>query len=144
MKWRAYTSVLSLRITMRLPCFTAYFSSRGCALMKRLGCLWVMSLREGLSRSLFKGRKKIDEKSARVIPLIDQSLWIHLARYYNEALASYKRRLWGEDLKDYLLFNNITSTSSTELSRISSRLSIPYRSWHCLRHSRATYLIGHT
>ena len=95
-------------------------------------------------RKPLKGRKKIDEKSARVIPLIDQSLWIHLARYYNEALASHKRRLWGEDLKDYLLFNNITSTSSTELSRISSRLSIPYRSWHCLRHSRATYLIGHT
>ncbi|MBI2603322.1 MAG: hypothetical protein HYW48_09720, partial [Deltaproteobacteria bacterium] len=97
-----------------------------------------------LRRKPLKGRKKIDEKSARIIPVIDEQLWKDLVILYNETLLQHKQKLWGEDLKNYLLFPTINSTSSSVLYRAFMKLQLRYRSWHCLRHTRATLLIGQT
>ncbi len=95
-------------------------------------------------RKPLKGKRKIDEKSARIVPMVDQRAWSDLAELYNEQLAHYKRKLWGENLKDYLLFEQVTSAANVYLGSACQLLQIPYKSWHCLRHSRATYLIGET
>lgn len=97
-----------------------------------------------LPRKPLKGRKKVDEKSARIIPVIDEQLWKDLVILYNETLLQHKQKLWGEDLKNYLLFPTINSTSSSVLYRAFMKLQLRYRSWHCLRHTRATLLIGQT
>ena len=43
-----------------------------------------------------------------------------------------------------MFFENLTLLAGRKLHDLSQKLQIPYRSWHALRHTRATHLIGTT
>ncbi len=92
-------------------------------------------------RKPLKGRKKIDEKSARIIPIIDNELWKELASLYNEELKKFAKKLWGASSQDYVLFEDVHRQTYINAYKA---LSLPYHSPHCCRHSRATLLIGET
>jgi integrase len=93
-------------------------------------------------REPFKGRKVIAEKFNRIFPVIDKVLWnamVDLAEKLHEKKAKHL------GAKDLLLFPKTSHTTSTvHLKDSYDRKKLKWRSWHCLRHSRATYLIGET
>jgi len=97
-----------------------------------------------VKRKPLKGRRKIDEKSSRVVPITDKLLWKQLVEIHNRLLPEFKKKVFGDNLANYLFFNEINQNSLTKLARVCSTLNVPYRSWHALRHTRATYLIGET
>lgn len=90
----------------------------------------------------FKGCKTISEKNNRVIPIVDKILWNELVTI---AKAKFDVAADGKDRRDILLFPNIDDTTATNrLKAAFKTCKLKYRSWHCLRHSRATFLIGET
>lgn len=95
-------------------------------------------------RKPLKGRKKISEKFARIVILPDEKLWKGLSELYNQKIDDFERGLWGNNPSDYALFENIKSTSTTRLKKAFEKANLRYRSWHCLRHSCATNVVGKT
>ncbi len=98
---------------------------------------------EKWNRRPFKGKKEISENYARTIPITDKRLWNDLVD-----LAEEQHKKWNgssTDKKSCFLFRGIDdTTSSRRLEEAFTSCELPYRSWHCLRHSRATWLIGET
>lgn len=98
-----------------------------------------------IDRKPLKGRKKIDERSARTVVILDKTLWNDLVRLHSQELKKLEKKIYGKDEKDYVLFEGIDKTSSSErLKKAFANCKLKYRSWHCCRHSRATDLIGRT
>ena len=96
-------------------------------------------------RKPLKGRKKIDDKSARTIIIIDKILWNELVRLHNEKLAQLDNGYFGKEVDQYPLFESINKSSSARrLKDAYKNCHLKYRSWHCCRHTRATMLIGET
>lgn len=90
----------------------------------------------------FKGTKKIEERFNRVIPVLDKVLWNELV---GEAERAFKAQGSATDSRDCLLFSDIDDTmASRRLEEAYKLAKLRYRTWHCLRHSRATWLIGET
>lgn len=92
-------------------------------------------------RKPLKGRRKIDEKSARTIPIIDAVLWQDLVAIYNVEITQFQNQVWGEKTSNYLLFDGVRRGAFQGAYR---DLQLPYHSPHCCRHTRATLLIGET
>ena len=98
--------------------------------------------REGhIPRKPLKGKKKIDEKSARTIPIIDAVLWRELAWLYNEELVRMQQKIWGSTPGNYALFDGIRRSV---IKKAYTQLRIPFHNPHCCRHTRATWLVGET
>jgi len=92
----------------------------------------------------FKGKKEISEKYARTIPIVDKVLWNELVDLASEQYEHWQHTK-GTPKKDFLLFQGLDdSTASRRLQDAFDSCKLRYRSWHCLRHSRATWLIGET
>jgi site-specific recombinase XerD len=90
----------------------------------------------------FKGKKKIEEKHNRIIPISDKILWNALVGLIQEKLETWPEK---KTLKDCLLFGGINDATATRrLQEAFKAEKLRWRSWHCLRHSRATHLIGAT
>lgn len=91
-------------------------------------------------------KKVINERNTRVIPLVNEELWSILVRRAKEAFARWKSSEYkSNDKSNYLLFENITqSTSSARLKQAYKITSLRYRSWHCCRHTRGTFIHGKT
>lgn len=92
-------------------------------------------------RAPFKGRKVIAEKYNRIQPITDKVLWNHLVEIAEAVHKKYPNKLPG----DCLIFEGVDDTTASrrlESAFIEARLR--YRSWHCLRHSKCTWLIGLT
>jgi integrase len=90
----------------------------------------------------FKGKKKIEEKANRIVPIIDKVLWNEMVE-----LAAAKHEKWEgkRNSRDCLIFEGIDdSTATVRLHRAFDDEKLKWRSWHALRHSRATWLIGRT
>ena len=90
----------------------------------------------------FKGKKNVEEKYNRTIPIIDKVLW-------NSLIDTVELKLNGHpkvtNRRNILLFEGLDdSTASVRLQTAFRKAKLKYRSWHCLRHSRATDLIGTT
>ena len=93
----------------------------------------------GVVRVPFKGQKKIQEKSNRIVPIIDKTLW--------NSMVDLAQAISQPDKKprDTLLFELIDDTTfSRRLKEAFISAKLRYREPHCLRHSRATLLIGQT
>jgi integrase len=91
----------------------------------------------------FKGKKEISERFARTIPITDKKLWNHLVDLAEEQFEKWNKS--AGDKKSCFLFQGIDdTTSSRRLEEAFQSSKLKYRSWHCLRHSRATWLIGET
>ncbi|MDC1173889.1 hypothetical protein OAT67_00720 [Bacteriovoracaceae bacterium] len=97
-------------------------------------------------RKPLKMKKAINERNTRIIPVVCEELWKILCR---RAKAQYK--LWknnhylSRNQSDYLLFDGIVQTTSMfRLKEAFEKSNLKYRSWHCCRHSRGTFLHGKT
>jgi integrase len=98
---------------------------------------------EKFVRCPFKGKKEISERYARTIPICDKKLWNDLVDLAEERYNSWNKV--ATDRKSCFLFRGIDdTTSSRRLQEAFESCKLKYRSWHCLRHSRATWLIGET
>jgi site-specific recombinase XerD len=105
---------------------------------------YVSTLPDGkIKRKPLKGQKKVSEKAARTIPIIDKELWNDLVEAAAHLHVDFKNRKYGNDKKDYTFFRDMSAaTSDRHLKESFEACKIRYKSWHCCRHSRATYLIG--
>ncbi len=88
-----------------------------------------------------KGKKKIDPKYAKVVPIKDKQLWNILARRYNAGKASMTRGVFGKLKSSYLLFD-VPSLASITLKDVYKKLGLVYKGFHSCRHSFATYIVG--
>jgi integrase len=101
---------------------------------------------EQVLRKPLKMKKSINERNTRVIPIVNQELWDILSRRAKNAFLRWKNKeLKSDNKSDYLLFENISQTSSMlRLKQGFENSNLRYRSWHCCRHSRGTFLHGKT
>ena len=98
-----------------------------------------------IDRKPLKGRKKISEKYARVVIIPDETLWKELITLYNEKVDFFENSRLGDNPSDYALFDEIDrTTSARKLKQAFEKSNLPYRSWHCCRHSCATNIVGKT
>ena len=99
-----------------------------------------------IKRKPLKMKKAINERNTRIIPIVHTELWEILTRRAKNAFQAWKARGNGTDEKsNYLLFAGINqSTSTKRLKSAFKALNLHYRSWHCCRHSRGTFLHGIT
>jgi integrase len=91
-------------------------------------------------------KKVINERNTRVIPIVNEELWSILSRRAKVTFARWKASEFkSNDKSDYLLFENITqTTSSARLKEAFNKSNLRYRSWHCCRHTRGTFIHGKT
>lgn len=94
-------------------------------------------------RHPFKGKKSIDERFSRIIPIVDKTLWNDLVDLSETAFERWNQS--SESKKSCFLFDGLNDATITrQLQEAFESCRLKYRSWHCLRHSRATWLIGET
>lgn len=98
-----------------------------------------------VARKPLKTKKKISPENARTIPIMDKGCWNILARRYKQQDKQLQAALFGTDKDNYLLFDNLSmSILTTTLKSVYKRIGLRPKSYHCCRHSRATYLVGQT
>lgn len=97
-------------------------------------------------RKPLKMKKAINERNTRIIPIICEELWKILCARAKRAYKRWKNNHHlSRNKSDYLLFENITQTTSMlRLKEAFEKSDLRYRSWHCCRHSRGTFLHGKT
>jgi integrase len=97
-------------------------------------------------RKPLKSKKVINERNTRVIPIINDELWLSLICRAKKAYQLCKERPYStKDKSSFLLFENINKTTTTnKLKKAYEQVGLRYRSWHCCRHSRGTFLYGKT
>lgn len=98
-----------------------------------------------VERKPLKGKKKIAEKYNRVIPIIDKDLFNNLVKLYKIQEQLFRKRKYGSNPKNYLLFDELNSTEIVRSLRTAYE-STKYRpkGYHCCRHTRCTELVGKT
>lgn len=98
-----------------------------------------------IHRKPLKGKKRIDDKSARTVVITDKLLWNELVKEHNKTLEQYEKGYFGKRIDQYPMFEGVDKSSSAKKLRIAyEKCGLPYRSWHACRHTRATMLIGET
>lgn len=96
-------------------------------------------------RKPLKTKKKISPKDARVIPILDKECRNILSRRHKEQKKLLEAQTYGMAKENYLLFDGLTmSRLNNTLREAYNSLGIEPKSYHCCRHSRATYLVGET
>lgn len=96
-------------------------------------------------RKPLKGRKRIDAKSSRTIPILDKQAFNALARRFNEQTDLLERGKFGSSKNDYLLFDGLEKNRFSRFLREAYEgTSFKQKSPHCARHSFATNLAGIT
>lgn len=96
-------------------------------------------------RKPLKGRKKIDGKASRVIPILDKKLFNILARRFNAQAELFRKKTFGANKADYLLFDGLTKSGFYRLLMLAySKTSYEPRTAHCCRHTFATNFAGLT
>lgn len=98
-----------------------------------------------VGRKPLKGRKLIDAKGGRTIPIFDKQAFNALARRFNEQVNLLEQRRFGSSKNDYLLFDGIEKNLFSRLLREAYEgTSFKHKSPHCARHTFATNLAGIT
>lgn len=96
-------------------------------------------------RKPLKGKKKIDEKFNRIVPIIDKDLFNNLVKLYKQQEELFKKRVYGSDPKNYILFDGLTNTEANlGLRQAYEKTKFKPKSYHCCRHTRCTDLVGKT
>ena len=85
---------------------------------------------------------KIANKYNRYIPIIDKRAWDILKKKIQSLKEPYKNRVHGEKLTNYCFwFDSVNKNKfSSVLRKAYANTGIEYKSPHCLRHSKSTYL----
>ena len=97
-------------------------------------------------RKPLKGKRKIDPEQGRIIPIFEKRTHNTITRLWNLQRELYEKRPYGEDLKNYLLFDGLrASIYSSDLLTVQKKLKIshPY-SAHDTRHTYSTWLADRT
>ena len=98
-----------------------------------------------IPRKPLKGRKRIDSKASRMIPIFDRKTFNVLARRYNEQSALMENKQFGSNKSDYLLFDGLTRNIFFRLiTKAYEKSKFKNKSAHCARHTFATNLAGMT
>ncbi len=98
-----------------------------------------------IKRKPLKGKDKISPENSRVIPISDKDCWNILARRYKREKQKWEEGVYGADKKHYLFFDGMEPGAAGEILKQAYRaLNLKPRTFHCARHSKATYLIGET
>ena len=89
-----------------------------------------------------KSKPKIANKYNRYIPIIDKRAWDILKNKIQNLKDPYKNRVYGEKLTNYCFwFDSVNKNKfSSVLRKAYANTGIDYKSPHCLRHSKSTYL----
>lgn len=96
-------------------------------------------------RKPLKTRKKISAKDSRTIPITDKGAWNILARRFRLQKNLLEKGTFGGDKINYLLFDGLNGVKlNMTLKDAYGRLGKKPKSYHCCRHSKATYLVGET
>lgn len=97
-------------------------------------------------RKPLKGKRKIDPKDCRIIPIFHKKTYNTLVNLWNKQRELYRLKRYGTDLKDYLLFDGLTySIYSTTLRLIQQKMKSLYlHSPHDTRHTYSTWLADKT
>jgi integrase len=91
-------------------------------------------------RKPLKCRKKIDPKHFRYIPIFSKEAWNILVERYNNQKALWLEKRYGNDERDYLLFDGFTdSMFRRDLEKAFSNAKLKFKSGHKLRHTYCTW-----
>lgn len=103
-------------------------------------------LKDGsIKRKPLKGKPKIDSKYNRLVPIISKDLFNNLVRLYKIQEEKFKRKVYGSNPKDYVLFEDLThSETVVALRETYAKTKYKPKSYHCCRHTRCTELVGKT
>jgi len=89
-----------------------------------------------------KGKKKIEEKHNRTIPISSKDLWNDLVDCIENII---KKDAGRTSRKDLLIFDGVDDATATrKLKQAFSNLGMKYKTWHLCRHSYCTTLVGKT
>ena len=98
-----------------------------------------------IKRKPLKGKPKIDSKYDRLIPIISKDLFNSLVRLYKIQEEKFKKKVYGSNPKDYVLFEELThSDTVVSLREAYGKTKYFQKSYHCCRHTRCTELVGKT
>ena len=102
--------------------------------------------RNKIYRKPLKTKKKISAENARTIPITDKEAWNVLAALYLSQKVEFDKQTFGSHKDDYALFEGLNMAKANRaLAAAYSTLMIARpKSFHCCRHSKATYLVGET
>lgn len=96
-------------------------------------------------RKALKGRRRIDPKNNRIIPLINKEVFNKLATLYFSQRELYQQKKFGENPKDYLLFDGLNKQKfGNYLGQACKNLKIRHYTPHSCRHTFATQFTGLT
>lgn len=96
-------------------------------------------------RKALKGRKKIEPKSNRIIPLINKEVFNTLGTLYFHQRELFKQKKFGDNPKDYLLFDGLNKQRfGNYLKQACKNLKIRHYTPHSCRHTFATQFTGMT
>ncbi|MDR3607570.1 MAG: site-specific integrase [Oligoflexia bacterium] len=94
----------------------------------------------GVPRKPLKHRKGIDPRWFRYVPVFDEAAWNLLARRANTQVTLYESRKFGDDLRNYLLFDGLTASMFYgDLQKAFARAKVRPRGPHKLRHTFLTW-----
>lgn len=91
-----------------------------------------------VDRKPLKGRKTQTLKDGRVIPITDFETMNILISRYNDVIDDYEKRKYGDDKKNYFLFNEPMNVIRRDFKVHCDK------GFHSCRHSKTTMLIGLT
>jgi len=99
-----------------------------------------------VDRKPLKSKKAISERNTRVVPIVNDDLWDSLVIRAKSAYQDWKNRTHlTSDKSSYLLFEGINKTTTTnKLKKAFEECGVRYKTWHCCRHTRGTFLYGKT
>lgn len=96
-------------------------------------------------RKALKGRRKIDPKNNRIIPLINKEVFNKLATLYFSQRELFLQKAFGSNPKDYLLFDGLNKQRfGNYLRQACKNLKIRNYTPHSCRHTFATQFTGIT
>lgn len=96
-------------------------------------------------RKPLKGRKNIDARGGRIIPILDKQTFNIFAKRYNEQIALLESYKFGPAKENYLLFDGLNKNNFSRLLRLSyEKTKYTHKSPHCCRHTFATHFAGIT
>lgn len=98
-----------------------------------------------VDRKPLKSKKSIHEKNNRIIPIIDKNLFNNLVKLYKNQQELRSKRVYGDNPKNYLLFDGLFTTRAVvDLRKAYEATKYSAKGYHCCRHTRATELVGQT
>lgn len=98
-----------------------------------------------IERKPLKGRRSIHSRNDRIIPIFEKETWNILVGRYLVQREKLAKNTFGPDPLNYLLFDGITNARASKvLKQAHKEVNLPYKTFHCLRHSFCTSLVGKT